>query len=229
MQRHILLINYAFSSTTQSTQSTYSGSGQSFIVNSNDYYLNNVSGLNLGTVNPTNVRTYLNDEKNSKIINDFFSYLTGNTNQEQFTEIFYSDQKLSDVFNNYYGQSVGKGQASSVYYINEQLTGTTSFIHTYSNFNWNGYSNVKYLTGATQEIYDSTRFVESKTTLTTFSIDESYYIPVFIKKNFKDINKSTYEFEVILKSLGVNQDVDNFDYTYNYMQYSRAGIGIQNI
>ena len=99
MQRHTILINKRFSADTQPTVTTLTGGGQSFLVNQDSYYLNNTDGLNLGIVNPTNVRAYLNDPANESIINDFFTYLTGSTNQNQFREIFYSDQKLSNVFN----------------------------------------------------------------------------------------------------------------------------------
>lgn len=194
MQKHIILKNDKFTATTIQNTITLSGGGESFIVNSNDYYLNNVSGLNLGVVNPTNVRAYLNDPANEKVINDFFSYLTGNTNQDQFREIFYSDQKLSDVFNQYYSQSILSGQQSSVYYINEQLTGTTYINYFYSNFNWNGFAPPKNpFTGVTQEIYGSTRFVNYMNGLTTFSLDESYYIPVFIKKNYTDTSRQKFD------------------------------------
>lgn len=187
-------MNERFSATTEPTVTTLTGNGQSFLVDSNSYYLNNISGLNLGVVNPTNVRAYLNDSANEKIINDFFSYLTGNTNQDQFREIFYNDEKLSNVFNEYYSQSVLSGQQSSVYYINQQLTATTYINYYYSNFNWNGFAPPKYpFTGVTQEIHGATRFTDLLSTITTYTLDESYYIPVYIKKNYADIPRETFD------------------------------------
>jgi hypothetical protein len=194
MQRHIILINKKFSADTQPTVVTLTGGGQSFLVNQDDYYLNNNSGLNLGIVNPTNVRAYLNDSANESIINDFFSYLTGNTNQDQFREIFYSDQKLSNVFNSYYSQSVSLGQPSSTYYISQELTGTTTISTVYTNFKWDGYAPVKKpFTGVTQEINESTRFYTQSLDTYSYTEEESYYIPVFIKKNYQETARETFD------------------------------------
>jgi hypothetical protein len=194
MQRHTILINKRFSADTQATVTTLTGSGQSFLVNQNSYYLNNVGGLNLGVVNPTNIRAYLNDSANESIINDFFSYLTGNTNQDQFREIFYSDQKLSNVFNSYYAQSVFSGQPSSTYYISQELTGTTTIPTTYTNFNWDGYAPTKgSFTGVTQEIYNASRFYVNSTATYSYTESESYYIPVFIKTNYQGISRETFD------------------------------------
>ena len=194
MQRHSIIINEKFSASTEPTVLTLTGNGQSFLVNTDGYYLNNVSSLNMGVVNPTNVRAYLNDTANEKIINDFFSYLTGNTNQDQFREIFYSDQKLSNVFNEYYNQSVIVGQQSSVYYIDQQLTATTYINYFSSNFNWDGYAPPKNpFTGVTQEIHDATRFTNLLNTVTTYTLDESYYIPVYIKKRYSETSKETFD------------------------------------
>lgn len=194
MQRHIILINKRYSADTQPTVVTLTGNGQTFLTNQDNYYLNSVGGLNLGAVNPTNVRAYLNDPANETIINDFFSYLTGNTNQDQFREIFYSDQKLSNVFNNYYAQSIFSGQPSSTYYISQELTGTTTISTTYSNFVWDGYAPIKNpFTGVTQEINNSTRFYIDSTTTYSYTEDESYYIPVFIKRNYAGTARDTFD------------------------------------
>ena len=194
MQRHIVLINKRFSADTQPTVATLTGNGQTFLVNQDDYILNNTGGLNLGVVNPTNIRAYLNDPANDAIINDFFSYLTGNTNQDEFREIFYSDQKLSNVFNSYYAQSVFSGQPSSTYYISQELTGTTTIPTTYTNFNWNGYAPLKSpFTGVTQEIHNSSRFYIESTATYCYTEDESYYIPVFIKRNFAGTARETFD------------------------------------
>jgi hypothetical protein len=194
MQRHTILINKRYSADTQPTVTTLTGNGQSFLVNQDNYFLNNVGGLNLNVVNPTNVRAYLNDPANDSIIKDFFSYLTGNTNQDQFREIFYSDQKLSNVFNSYYNQSVFSGQPSSTYYISQELTGTTTMSTTYTNFSWNGYAPIKSpFTGVTQEINNSTRFYINSDVTYSFTEDESYYIPVFIKKNYAGASRQVFD------------------------------------
>lgn len=194
MQKHIILINNNFTANTQPTLTTIKGDGQSFLINKDDYFLNNTGGLNLGVVNYTNVRSYLNDPANEIIIKDFFSYLTGNTNQEQFREIFYSDQKLANVFNSFYAQSVFSGQPSSTYYITQELTETKTINTIHSNFEWNGYAPPKsFFTGVTQEIYNSTRFVQNISTIETYTNDESYYIPIFIKKKNLETSRETFD------------------------------------
>ena len=72
MQRHTILINKRYSADTQPTVVTLTGNGQTFLVSQDNYFLNNVGGLNLNIVNPTNVRAYLNDPANDAIISDFF-------------------------------------------------------------------------------------------------------------------------------------------------------------
>lgn len=66
-----------------------------------DYYVYQNSNGG-GIVNFSNVRGFLNDTKNKQIINDFFAYLTGRTTREQTINIVSSDEKLADVFNDYY-------------------------------------------------------------------------------------------------------------------------------
>ena len=194
MQRHTILMNERFSATTATTIVSLTGNGQSYFINDGSYYLNNTAGLNLGVVNPTNVRSYLNDPINDTIINGFFFYLTGNTTQEQFVEIFYSDQKLSNVFNQYYNQTVLSGQISPTYYIDQELTGTTIHHHQYFGHNWDGYAPYKSpFTGVTQEIYGASDFTTITDVVTTFTIDESYYVPVFIEKHYEGTSKETFD------------------------------------
>jgi len=197
MHRYTILINPYFSANTQTSISAVTGGGQSYLtVTDDDYYVNSVNGINLGITNTSNVRAYLNDPSNQKIINDFFSYLTGNTNQNQFREIFYSDQKLSDLFNKYYSRSVLVGLQSPTAYINQQLTGVTTVNYSHSNFNWNGYAPIKYpfLSGEIQEVYGSTRFTSFLTSMTTFTREESYYVPVFLKAGNNQIAPIGYSF-----------------------------------
>jgi len=194
MQRHTILMNPRFTANTISNIATMPGSGQNFMVNEDNYYLNNIAGLNLGVVNPTNVRAYLNNPSNQTIINDFFAYLTGNTTHSEFLEIFYSDQKLSNVFNSYYSQSVFSGQPSSTYYLQAELTGATHITTKYSNFNWDGYSLTKNpFTGLTEEIVGASRFVVESDAIYTYTEDESYYVPVFIKLNYIGTDRQTFD------------------------------------
>jgi len=208
MHRYTILLNPYFSANTQTSVSAVTGGGQSYLtVTGDDYYVNNVNGLNLGITTPSNVREYLNDPANEKIIADFFGYLTGNTNQNQFREIFYSDQKLSNVFNKYYSRSILTGVQSPTAYINQQLTSTTTINYSYSNFNWNGYAPIKYpfLAGQVQEVYGSTRFTKFLSTLATFTVEESYYVPVFLKPGSNQIAPEGYDFPTkIVNTIYIN-------------------------
>jgi len=92
MQTFQILLNKSYTSTTISQVSQQL---------TNEYYMyqtNNGGGI----VNFSNVRGFLNDSKNQQIINDFFAYLTGSTTKEQTINIVSSDEKLSNVFNDYY-------------------------------------------------------------------------------------------------------------------------------
>lgn len=188
MQRHTLLLNLSFTSNTQSVNSD--------LQNINQYEVNNVQGFGGGIVNASNVRVFLNDEVNENIINDFFSYLTGSTNAIEFAEIYHSDQKLSDVFNNYYNSSVLANQAPTTATINESLSGTysTTIIQN-SLFNYDGFSPEKYLEGIPLSINDSERQLSIYSALTTYTSEESYYIPVFIHRNFSQMDREKIVFD----------------------------------
>ena len=67
-------MNTSFSANTGSTTVV----NASTITTVDGYQATNIQGLGGGIVNPSNVRGFLNDDVNDIIINDFFSYLTGN-------------------------------------------------------------------------------------------------------------------------------------------------------
>lgn len=94
MQTFEILLNKSYTSITNSETT----SALTFV---DEYYMyTNTNGG--GIVNFSNVRGFLNDAKNQQIINDFFTYLTGRTTKDQTINIVSSDQKLADVFNDYY-------------------------------------------------------------------------------------------------------------------------------
>lgn len=173
IQRHKVLINKGFSASTEVPESS--------LVVFGNYQVNGPPGLGGGIVNPSTVRFFLNDDVNDYIINDFFSYLTGSTNTQEFSEIFHSDQKLSDVFNDYYVTSVLGNQVPTTSVIDTSLVGTFDVeIIRKDIFNYNGYQPYGGLDNIPQSINNSSRKEHTYNALDTFTEEESYYVPVFI-------------------------------------------------
>jgi len=182
-------MNLVFSANTGTT-TVVTSSGLSVF---GGYEVNNVQGLGGGITNSSNVRGFLNDEKNDIIINSFFSYLTGNTNTSQFSEIYHSDQKLSNVFNDYYITYVVNNQTPSTAVIDSSLTGTyASTIINNTVYNYDGFAPQNGMSALTTSINDSTKIYELQTGLTTFTLEESYYIPVFVKRNHRQISRLNF-------------------------------------
>lgn len=170
--------------------------------NINNYEVNNSEGLGLGIVNESNVRAFLNDDSNEVIIRDFFSYLTASTTTVEFSEIFYSDKKLSNVFTEYYNSRILSNQFPSPSVINENLTGTsgTTIIRN-DIFNYDGVAPQKGLDKIPLSIDNSTRDLKIYSALTTYTTEDSYYIPVFIKRNYSVTDRERVYFDEIEKIL----------------------------
>ena len=189
IQKHRLLLNPRFATTSDIASG-------STLTSVNGYQVNNVQGLGGGIVSPNNVRYFLADENNTNdfIVNDFFSYLTGTTTTIEFAEIYNSDQKLSDVFNSYYQSAIVNSVAPPISVIDESLAGTSGVtIIENQYFELNGVAPKKGLEYIPLSINDSTRKLRAFSALTTFTTDESYYIPVFILRNAKQMAGLTYE------------------------------------
>jgi len=186
IQRHTIIINESFSAQSASVNSSLTSLGT--------YQVNNVQGLGGGIVNSSNVRGFLNDDVNEVIINDFFSYLTGITTTSEFAEIYHSDQKLSDVFNDYYTSSILNNQVPTMSVINNSLTGTsaTTIIENHI-YNYNGISPIKGLDYIPLSIDGGSRDLKIYTAITTYTTDESYYIPVFITRNNKQMARINFD------------------------------------
>lgn len=201
MQKHTLLINLSFSSNTASTIVISSS-----LQNSNGYYSNSSQGLGGGIVTPSNVRGFLNDDVNSIIINDFYSYLTGSTTTIEFSEIYNNDAKLSSTFNDYYTLTILNHQYPSTSVLNQSLTGTSGVtIIENSIFNYDGVSPQTSLENIPLSINDSTRILNVFSALTTYTLEESYYIPVFIKRSTHQLDREKIIFD---KVIGVISSVD---------------------
>lgn len=190
LQRHKILLKISFSANTAQTASVVSNT----LTSNGTYQVNNVQGLGGGIVNFSNVRAFLNDEVNDIIINDFFSYLTGSTTTAEFSEIYNSDQKLADVFNEYYVSSILNNQTPSTSVINNSLTGTIdTIIIENSIYNYDGLAPIKGLNYIPLSIDESSRKLNIYSALTTFTNEDSYYIPVFICKNYKQLSRLRFE------------------------------------
>ncbi len=202
IQRHTILINPNFSAKTETVNSSLTTVG--------GYQVNNVQGLGGGIVNSSNVRGFLNDDVNEIIINDFFSYLTGSTTTVEFAEIYHSDQKLADVFNNYYVSSILNNQAPSTSVLDYSLTGTsgTTIIEN-SIHNYDGVAPYRGLDYIPLSIDGSSRKLNIYSALTTYTDEPSYYIPVFITRNSKQMARLNFKQEEQIISLILSPTTGN--------------------
>lgn len=224
IQRHRILLNPFFSgASTVASAST--------LTNVNGYQVTNVQGLGGGITNPTNIRAFLADVNNVNdfIVNDFFSYMTGATTTVEFAEIYNSDQKLSDVFNNYYQSSIVNTVAPPISVIDASLSGTTGItILENQYFNVDGVAPSKGLMHIPLSIDGSSRKLRAYSALTTFNNEESYYIPVFIRRNAKQMARQEVHFDefqrIIEESIPPVED-DNIgdDYAYGGGDYMSGG------
>jgi len=212
MQKHKILIT--LTGETSTVNST--------LQNVNGYQVNKIQGLGNGIVNYSNVRNFLNNNDNLVIINDFYSYLTGATTTVEFGEIYNSDQKLSDVFNNYYNSSVVNNQFPPSEVIENSLVGTTGMtvIDTIA-FKYNGVAPSKGLQHIPLSINGTERELKVFSALTTFTYEPSYYIPVFIRRSYSQTDRARVYFENITEVMndfipdnGDDSTGDNYGYGY---------------
>lgn len=187
MQRHKILINLGYSAQTANNNS-------SNLTSFGDYQVTNVQGLGGGIVNSSNVRGFLNDDANEIIINDFFSYLTASTTTIEFAEIYNSDQKLSDVFNDYYVSSVLSNQQPATAVIDGSLSGTSGVTIIQNEiYNYDGFTQQTTLQNIPNSIADSSRALAVYSALTTYTLEQSYYIPVFITRTSKQMARLNFD------------------------------------
>lgn len=180
-----ILLNNKFTGSTQ-----VGASGLTF---DNGYYsyVNTNGG---GVVNEFNVRGYLNDSRNQKIINDFFSYLTGNTSSQETLNIVSSDKKLANVFNGYFQNFIVSANSSSnTAIIASNLTGTTAQTIIEYFYPWIGQSENVQLTGTPESIIGVILSSRTVNTLTETTSEESYYVPIALKNTSEQIARMTFE------------------------------------
>jgi hypothetical protein len=140
------------------------------LVLSNDYLVNQSLPDSL-LVNENNVRAFLDDPKNTDLVNGFINYLQNNTTKEEFDEIVYDNKKLSSNLNEYYVSTTTTNQNPNIKTINNAISGTTEIV-----YKTNIFENVK------------KRKKETKTKLEQISTEGGFYIPVMINTNPKPIS-----------------------------------------
>lgn len=184
MQYHRIRLNMAFSSSTVPFNTE--------LRNFNNYYVygNTLGG---GIVTRFNVRSFLNDNKNQVIINDFISYLSGTTTSDELVKILGDDEQLATIFNQFYETTIMVGVQTSSAVVAKTMLNVSgiTFQETYSN--WNGTSNSLGLENIPMSINGSSRSNDVKFIRSRFSFDDGYFIPVFIQESYEEMTKYSYD------------------------------------
>ena len=178
----------------------YSGSETTNVVTGSSlsidgkYYSYDQSGLNQGVVTEFNVNQFLNNPNNNDIATDFFNYLTTNTTDSQFKEIVGSNKKLANIFTEYYSISVTNGQETPDELVDDSLTGTTEISVTNYNYNFTDSSpSIDRPLGAPVSIIPNVdRINTTSDKITSFTTEESFYIPVAINRNQIDLARMNF-------------------------------------
>ncbi len=193
------------------TGSSVSGSSKLELVD--NYYLYRQTNGG-GVVDEFNVKVYLDDPDNSIISGNFFRYVA------QFKEIFYDDKKLSNIFNKYYNTSVIVNSGTPTSVINLELTGTTAITEYYYYKNWDGrVAPHTLLTGTPMSIFGESGLTISQPKLLSTTLEESYYIPVYIGLSYEPIaqmNFSEYCKNFIRSGKTITQGFVDINYKVNY-------------
>lgn len=114
MQKFEILLNRAFSATTIQRQNGQTIATTEAIVEEvpifssqqvpsfQQEYFTYLQQNGVSLVNNLNVKSYLNNPKNQSITVEFVNYLSGTSSSQEFLDILYDDNKLSEYFNEYY-------------------------------------------------------------------------------------------------------------------------------
>lgn len=183
MQYHKLRLNYALSGTTSAQGSQLRQFGGYYA------YGNQLGG---GMVNSFNVRQFLNDSKNQVIIDDFTAYLAANTTEQQFVQIVGSNEKLSQIFNEFYEISVMQGSNTPGGIVQDGLVNTASIHHLDLDHEWDGISPGGGLRNIPMSVNGGSRSFDPLETTSQFSTEMGYYIPVFISRSHAQDAKDKY-------------------------------------
>ena len=206
MQKFKVLINNFYGSTL-SASTIITGAADVYVNNSesenvgqtpqliNDYYVytSQIGGF---TVNDNNVRSFLDDERNSGIAESFVEYMKSNTSIEEFRDIFYDNKKLASVFNGYYRENI---LSSLITEQNSSQIDSATRLSTekqVESFNFNPNNN--------------NRIINSYVMLDSNAMQNNYFVPVYIEQSRKLVEDGNY----------ANYFKDCINETYTYKRYT---------
>ncbi len=166
----------------------------------NNYYVY-ASEIGGGTVNDNNVRSFLDDERNSSLAEVFIDYIKKSTSIEEFREIFYNNKKLATVFNEFYKNNIlpvpnTETQISATINDTEQLRVNPS------NFDSN-----------------NERVFNPQTILNAVVKQNNYYVPIYIEQSKKIVEDGNY----------ANYFKDCINSTYIYKRYTFLNLVSNNV
>lgn len=184
MQFHRIRLNHALSGAT-----VFAGNGMTRFGS----YLTYGDSLGGGVVNSFNVRQFLNDPNNKVIADDFKEYLRTYTSEEELAQIVGSNQKLSDIFNEFYETTVTQAMPTPPSIIGVSLTNTVTTQHNEIDHIWNGTAPTSGLQNIPLPLINSDRSTDNSDASVQISTEDSYYIPVFISNSYQQNSKAKYD------------------------------------
>jgi len=218
-QVHEILLNRFFSAET----ATINIDG--ILQYSNEYYLN-PTGVADEVVDFSNVRGFLSNENNQKIVKAYFSFITSSTIMNSlippafaptaaFKDIYYDDEKLANSFNNFYNSSIARGQDSS-FLVNPDITKNSISNQLLAG---DGKENI------TQTVYHNNYYWQSPIPATpAYSPEKHPFTAVTLSINDGDRNLNGEE-RFVEKSLGQNYYINVF-LEKNYTQMSKISFEV---
>lgn len=183
-----IVIEPRFTAATQNISS-------SGFTNLGDYYLNSLDGLGGGVVTAYNVRGFLNDQNNEVVVTDFFNFLTASTNSIEYSEIFYSDQKLSDTFNYFFNNYIinfNNSLVNNTALIDAELTGTSAYTLYLQTHNWDGQASIESMSGLPLQVLYNTDTFSTSSQLVSYTSEESYYVNISLSNSFQEIGRNNF-------------------------------------
>jgi len=215
MQKFKILVNN-FSGSTLSASTIITGAADVSVAESvnvnvgqtpqlvNDYYVytSQIGGF---TVNDNNVRSFLDDERNSGIAESFVEYMKTNTSIEEFRDIFYDNKKLASVFNGYYKENILSSLISEQ--TSSQIDSATrlSKEKQAESFNFNPNNN--------------NRIINSYVMLDSNAMQNSYFVPIYVEQSRKLVEDGNY----------ANYFKDCINETYIYKRYTFLNTVVNNV
>jgi hypothetical protein len=208
-----------------------------------NYYVN-TTGESIEIVDSSNIRGFLNNEKNQSIVQAYYIYLTSSTLMNSsilssefiptssFKAIFYDDEKLADSFNSFYNQVALKGNlynpldSQKNVIINQLNYDKTEYNVLNNYFYWKNpaYSPKKNLSAVTLDIYNGDRNFLPEKRFVQENVEESYYISVFLTKEYEQISRKVFDvcdnfiYNISGNKINFSQDVSDVIKYNDYLQ-----------